>query len=207
MRRIVIALSCLVVVLGACGSAEKAASPGTTPVSDATTSSTGASTSSSVSIPTATTPVCPKAGSTDPRHTPAAQPAALLTDVAITTAGCRDSVTFTFEKSGTAVPSCTVEYKSGPFTRDASGKPIAVSGTAFVSVRCEPAYGYDFVTSTPTYTGPKRVTATGTEHVTEVVETGDFEGVLNWVIGLDGQRPFGITAGGVPARQLTITFS
>jgi hypothetical protein len=207
MRRMVIALSCLVVVLGACGSDEKAASPGTTPVSDATTSSTAAPTSSSVSIPTATTAECPQVGSTDARHTPAAQPAALLTDVAVTTAGCRDSVRFTFENAGTAVPSCTVEYKPGPFSQDASGKPVAVSGAAFVSVRCEPAYGYDFVTSTPTYTGPKRVTATGTKHVTEVVETGDFEGVLNWVIGLDAQRSFGITAGGVPTRQLTITFS
>jgi hypothetical protein len=207
MRRMVIALSCLVVVLGACGSDEKAASPGTTPVSDATTSSTAAPTSSSVSIPAATTAECPQVGSTDARHTPAAQPAALLTDVAVTTAGCRDSVRFTFEKAGTAVPSCTVEYKPGPFSQDASGKPVAVSGAAFVSVRCEPAYGYDFVTSTPTYTGPKRVTATGTKHVTEVVETGDFEGVLNWVIGLDAQRSFGITAGGVPTRQLTITFS
>jgi hypothetical protein len=207
MRRMVIALSCLVVVLGACGSDEKAASPGTTPVSDATTGSTTAPTSSSVSIPTATTADCPQVGSTDARHTPASQPAALLTDVAVTTAGCRDSVTFTFEKSGTAVPSCTVEYKPGPFSQDASGKPVAVSGAAFVSVRCEPAYGYDFVTSTPSYTGPKRVTATGTKHVTEVVETGDFEGVLNWVIGLDAQRSIGITAGGVPTRQLTITFS
>jgi hypothetical protein len=206
MRRTVIVMSCLV-VLGACGSSEKAASPDTTPASDATTSSTAASTSTSVSIPTATTHACPPVGSTDPRHTAAAQPAALLTDVAVTTAGCRDRVTFTFETAGTAVPSCTVEYKPGPFTQDASGKPVAVAGAAFVSVRCEPAYGYDFVTSTPTYTGPKRVTATGSEHVTEVVETGDFEGVLNWVIGLDGKRSFGITAGGVPTRQLTITFS
>ena len=207
MRRIVILLSCLVVLLGACGSDKKAASPDTTPVSDATTSSTAASTSTSAGVTTTTGAACPNTGSSDPRHTPAAQPAALLTDVAVTAAGCRDSVTFTFQKAGTAVPSCTVEYKPGPFTQDASGKPVRVAGAAFVSVRCEPAYGYDFVTNTPTYTGPKRVSATGTTHVREVVETGDFEGVLTWVIGLDAQRSFGITAGGVPTRQLTVTFS
>jgi hypothetical protein len=207
MRRIVIVLSCLVVLLGACGSDKKAASPDTTPVTDATTSSTAATTSTSATVTTTTSPVCPNTGSSDPRHTPAAQAAALLTGVKVTAAGCRDSVTFTFERAGAAVPSCTVEYKPGPFTQDASGKRVAVAGTAFVSVRCEPAYGYDFVTSTPTYTGPKRVTATGTAHVREVVETGDFEGVLNWVIGLDAQRSFGIAAGGVPNRQLTITFS
>jgi hypothetical protein len=207
MRRIVILLSCLVVLLGACGSDKKAASPATTPVTDATTSSTAAPTSPSVEVTTSTSPACPNSGSSDPRHSPAAQPAALLTKVAVTTAGCRDSVTFTFEPSGSAVPSCTVEYKPGPFAQDGSGQPIAVAGAAFVSVRCEPAYGYDFMSSTPTYTGPKRVNATGTAHVREVVETGDFEGVLNWVIGLDQHRSFGITAGGVPTRQLVITFS
>ena len=63
-------------------------------------------------------------------------------------------------------------------------------------MRCKPAYGYDFETGKTTYTGPKRITPPGTYHVREVVETGDFEGVLNWVIGLDAQRAFAFTAGG-----------
>jgi hypothetical protein len=95
----------------------------------------------------------------------------------------------------------------GPFTEDASGRPVAIAGSAFLTVRCEPAYGYDFETGDPTYTGPKRITPTGTRHVREVVETGDFEAVLNWVIGLDEQRAYGIASGGVPSRVLTITFS
>jgi hypothetical protein len=105
------------------------------------------------------------------------------------------------------VPSCKVEYKAGPFVQDGSGKPVAVAGGAFLTVRCEPAYGFDFVAGAPTYTGSKRITPNGTKHVRAVVETGDFEGVLNWVIGLDQQRGYGITAGGVPTRQLIITFS
>ena len=207
MRRIVISLSCFVVLLGACGSDKKAASPATTPLTDATTTSTAVPTSPSVKVTTSTNPACPNTGVSAPRSTPAAQPAALLTKVAVTTAGCRDSVTFTFEPSALAVPSCTVEYQPGPFTQDASGRPVAVTGSAFVSVRCEPAYGYDFQSGTTTYTGPKHITPTGTRHVREVVETGDFEGVLNWVIGLDANRGFDITAGGTPTRQLTVTFS
>ena len=35
-------------------------------------------------------------------------------------------------------------------------------------------------------------------HVTEIVETGDFEGVLTWVIGLDAKRPFTVEATGTP---------
>ena len=54
-----------------------------------------------------------------------------------------------------------------------------------------------------TYTGPKRITPAGADHVREVVETGDFEGVLKWVIGLDAQRPFTrAPAAGTPTRQL-----
>lgn len=210
MRRIAIAVSCLAFVLGACGSDKKE-------VSSATTITSASSTTTSTTPPAATPPPtptqtivpapCPNTGTSDAKLTPAAQPAALLTEVAVTNVDCRDSVTFTFKKSGTAVPSCKVEYQPGPFTQDGSGAPVTVAGSAFVSVRCEPAYGYDFESGTTTYTGPKQITPTGTRHVREVVETGDFEGVLNWVIGLDARRSFAITAGGTPTRQLVITFS
>ena len=212
MRRIVIAGSCLVLVLSACGSDKKNATPRPTTTTASTTSTpvTAASTTSGpvvTAVTTTTGVACPNTGSTIATSTVAAQPAALLTKVGVTTAGCRDTVTFTFQKSGTAVPSCKVEYKPGPFVQDGSGKPVAVAGSAFLTVRCEPAYGYDFVAGTPTYTGSKRITPSGTRHVRGVVEVGDFEGVLNWVIGLDTQRGFGISAGGTPARVLTITFS
>ncbi len=210
MRRIVMLLSCLVFVLAACGSDKKAASPSTTTTSvsaASTTSTTAATSTTSAGVTTTTGAACPNTGSSDPRTTPAAQPAALLTNVAVTTATCRDSITFTFKKSGSAVPSCTVEYKPGPFSQDGSGAPVAVAGSAFLAVRCTPAYGYDFSNGVTTYAGPKSITPTGTTHVRQVVETGDFEGVLNWVIGLDQKRAFGITAGGVPTRQLVITFS
>jgi hypothetical protein len=208
MRRTVIPLSCLVFLLGACGSDKKEAttSTKTTPVTSDTTSTTRAP-DTSASVPTTTAEACPNTGSSGPRVTDQGQPAALLATVAVTTEGCRDSVTFTFRPSGAAVPSCMLEYRPGPFSQDGSGKPVAVAGRAFLTVRCAPAYGYDFTSGTTTYTGPKRITPTGSRHVRAVVETGDFEGVLNWVIGLDTVRSFGITAGSVPTRQLVITFS
>jgi hypothetical protein len=84
---------------------------------------------------------------------------------------------------------------------DASGAPVTVSGSAFVRLRCEPAYGYDFASGKPTYTGPKQITASGTQHVRELVQTGDFEGVLTWIIGLDAQRPFAAATASVPGPQ------
>jgi hypothetical protein len=211
MRRIAISVSCLVFVLGACGSDKKEVSATTTTRTRSTTTSTTPPAATPPPTPTAvattTRETCPNSGTSDARLTTSAQPAALLTKVAVTNVDCRDSVTFTFKKSGSAVPSCKVEYQPGPFTKDGSGQPVTVAGTAFVSVRCEPAYGYDFESDTTTYTGPEHITPTATRHVREVVETGDFEGVLNWVIGLDAKRSFAITAGGTPTRQLIITFS
>ena len=217
MRRLVVPLACLVFGLGACSSGKKHSTPATTtsaPAPASTTSSAAATTSStelaaaSTVVTTTTAPACPTAGSTAVRSTLPRQPAALLTHVAVSTAPCTAAVVFTFRRHGTAVPSCTVDYRDGPFSSEASGAPVAVAGTAFVLVRCEPGYGYDFETGQPTYTGPKRVVVPSpTSHVHEVVETGDSEGVVTWVIGLDGKRAFTITATGAPVRQLIVTFS
>lgn len=216
MRRLVVPVACLVFGLGACSSGKNhsAATTTTTQASANTTSSAAATTSSnavattSTIVTTTTGPVCATTGSTDLRSTPARQPAALLTYVAVSTAPCTAAAVFTFREHGTAVPSCTVEYHDGPFSMEASGAPVSVAGTAFALVRCEPAYGYDFETGAPTYTGPKRlVVPIPAGHVREVVETGDSEGVVTWVIGLDKKRPFTIAATGTPRRQLIVTFS
>jgi hypothetical protein len=217
MRRLVVPLACLVFGLGACssGKSHSAATTTTTTAPSVSTTSSAAPTTSSTELAststvltTTTRPACPATGSTGSRSTPARQPAALLTHVAVSTAPCTDSVVFTFRPHGTAVPSCTVEYRNGPFTMEASGAPVPVAGTAFALVRCEPAYGYDFETGQSTYTGPKRlVVPVPSGHVLEVVETGDSEGVVTWVVGLDKQRAFTVAATGSPLRQLIVTFS
>lgn len=114
---------------------------------------------------------------------------------------------FGYVAKGGTPPSCKLSYQPGPFTQDGSGQAVPVAGSAFVVVRCFPAYGYDFATGTPTYTGPKHVPATGAHHVREVVKTGDNEGVLTWVIGLDARRGFSVSSSGTPAKQLIVTFS
>jgi hypothetical protein len=125
----------------------------------------------------------------------------------VSTTGCDDHVAFLYRVRGVAPPSCTIEYRAGPFTTDASGAPVAVAGSAFVVVRCFPAYGYDYETGQTTYTGPNRIEAAGTRHVRELVKIGDNEGALTWVIGLDARRPFAVSATGTPAKQLVVTFS
>ena len=119
----------------------------------------------------------------------------------LSTGDCTDSVAFTFDAAGADAPGYRVEYVPGPITQDGSGEPVAVAGGAYLSVRFEPAYGYDFENGMTTYTGPKRIAATGTQHVRELVETGDFEAVLSWIIGLDAQRPFTVATTAVSGPQ------
>jgi hypothetical protein len=114
---------------------------------------------------------------------------------------------FDFVPKGSDIPGYTITYASPPFTSDASDKPVDVPGNAFVNVRIAPGSGYDYVANKRTYTGPMRVPVSGTNHVRSIVETGDFEGVLNWVIGLDSKRPFSVQATATPQRQLVVTIS
>jgi hypothetical protein len=80
-----------------------------------------------------------------------------------------------------------------------------VAGSAYLSVRFEPAYGFNFETGEDTYTGPDRISSPGAFFVKEVVQTGDFEAVLNWVIGVDQQRPYTVTTtGNASTRTVTI---
>jgi hypothetical protein len=196
MRRSAFSALALVLVAAACSSS------GSDKASTTSEPSTLAPTTTSVTVPpstststtapvTTTTAACNDVGSTEPLVTSNKANTALLRAVAVTGARCADRVTFDFTTTANAPPKCSIFYDTPPFNADASGAPVTVSGSAFVRVRCEPAYGYDYANGgKATYTGPKQITATGTRHVRELVETGDFEGVLNWIIGLDSKRPF-----------------
>jgi hypothetical protein len=198
----------------ACSSSDKpAATPESTTLAPTTTTTTSvpASTTSTTVAVTTTTLACPGVVTTEPIVTAKAGNTALLRAVAASGGRCGDRVTFDFTTKANAPPKCTIVYTAPPFSMDPSGAAVTVSGSAFVRLRCEPAYGYDFSSGEATYTGPKRITATGTKHVKQLVQTGDFEGVLSWVIGLDGKRPFSAATAAVPGPQartrLAIRFS
>jgi hypothetical protein len=202
VRRTAAILVAALCLFAACSddSDEPAAPTGST--TTVATSGTTASTTTSTTAPsTTTTAPCHTLGGTEPVTTVATGRVALLRDVGVSRQRCADRVTFDFTTEANGKPKCAVAYAQPPFTMDASGEPVTVAGSAFVQVRCEPAYGYDFENGMTTYTGPKRIGATGTQHVQELVETGDFEAVLTWIIGLDGQRPFTAATTAVPGPQ------
>ncbi|HET7488194.1 MAG TPA: hypothetical protein VFJ85_09715 [Acidimicrobiales bacterium] len=92
------------------------------------------------------------------------------------------------------VPGYVLEYIQPPVKEDASGKEIPVKGSALLQVRMNNAAGARIAgdKAVPTYTGPKVVAPLGTGGiVTELVDAGDFEGQLTWVIGLT-RTPSGV---------------
>ena len=172
----------------------------TAPASSASTASTAVAASSS------TVPCTFTGGGDAARTGVAAGGTLLLTDVRVAGQGCFDRVVLEFRpQQGTeGTPGYKVEYRNPPFSEDASGKPVTVKGNAFIAVRVEPAAGADLShNGEATYTGPASVRPpAGVLHVQEVRRTGDFEGVITWIIGLDTRRPFRTSVLLAPIRLL-----
>lgn len=149
-----------------------------------TTGPTGASTAS------VTTPPSTAAPATPPVSAPAPAERAYLTAVRVAaTEGGASRVVFEFEPG---VPGYVIDYIGRPVTEDGSGDEVAVEGAAVLQVRMENASGarIEGEKVVPTYTGPKRVPATGTAGVvTEAVDAGDFEGQVTWAVGLRQKAP------------------
>jgi hypothetical protein len=193
---------CGALLLGACGGSKPTVS-----TNPSTTASPDSATTTTVEFSTTSLPCQPVPIPTTPVTSPTAAQPSLLTNVHELGDGCVDHVIFDFTGKGTDPPGYSLTYGTPPFVADGSGAPVSIAGNAFVVVKVKPGYGYDFETGTRTYNGPKSVPVVHANHVRAIVETGDFEGVLTWVIGLDAKRPFTVEATGTPRHQLVVTMS
>jgi hypothetical protein len=130
----------------------------------------------------------------------AAGGAALLSAVRASRHEGYDRVVFEFT-TASSLPGYSVSYVDEPVTEDGSGKEVDVAGDHVLLVRMEHASGVDLTkeSAPQTYTGPTRFTP-GTPEVTELVRTGDFEGVLSWAIGMHDKAAFRVLTLGNPAR-------
>jgi hypothetical protein len=114
-----------------------------------------------------------------------------VSDVRVGTHAGYDRIVFQFAGSGR--PQLTVAIANPPFVEDASGLPVAVAGTAFLTLKLYDASGY------PTYTGPSSF-APNYPALTALVNNGDFEGYVSWVAGLSHQACYGISTLTNPTR-------
>jgi hypothetical protein len=213
VRIVLIVTACLAFVVAGCGgsSGKETVSTDTTVAGSGNSTSSTASgpttTSTTVELSTTSLPCQPIPVPATPVTSPTAAQSSLLTNVQELGDHCVDHVIFDFDGKGTDPPGYTISYGTPPFVADGSGAPVAVAGTAFVVVKVKPGYGFDFEKGVPTYKGPKSVPVGSANHVRAIVETGDFEGQLTWVIGLDAKRAFSVQATGTPRHQLVVTIS
>jgi hypothetical protein len=128
---------------------------------------------------------------------------ALLERIAVGRHEGYDRVVFQFRNG---LPGYKVEYVQPPLKEDGSGKPVSVKGNAIVSVRMEPASGFDLNTGEGVlvYKGPKQIdgSSAGASVVQQLVRTGDFEAVLTWAIGLSDKVDFRVLTATSPDRLI-----
>ena len=185
--------------LAGCGRDE----PRSTTAATGTAATTPADPSSTTASSTAP---CTFAGATDAAKGGGEAPTRLLTDVRVGAHGCYERVTFEFkpQQGETDGPiAWKAAYEPGPITEDGSGRPVKMKGAAFLVVTMS-ASGADLSQegAPATYTGPASIEAADSTRIQQVRRTGDFEGVLTWVIGLDTKRPFHVTMETNPARVI-----
>jgi hypothetical protein len=198
--RLVIAGVMAMVALGAChdgGSATRASSTGRPAAAPPTDS---ASTTQAGAEP------CTFSGASAAAHGGDGAATHLLTDVRVGVHDCFERVTFEFKPmpgDGAGPVSWKVAYEPGPITEDGSGRPVAVKGASHLVVHLS-AQSADLTKADapPTYTGPTSLQAAGATRIQQVRRTGDFEGYITWVIGLDKARPFKVTTGDDPSRVI-----
>lgn len=202
MRRVVVAagLACALVLAGcdSGGGSKHATESGRTSTSRRGPSSARSTTTSLPdgfsSAPSATT-ICHFNGSTSELRNGLSTVTELLSGVTTAAAPCEDTITFTFLPSAAPQPSYDIDYTDGPFT-DSAGRPVKPPGTAYLRVRFSPAWIADMSQpSAPlTYTGPKVIAATGSKVVRGLALYAAEEGVVGWIVGIDGTHPIEVDA-------------
>jgi hypothetical protein len=80
-----------------------------------------------------------------------------------------------------------VAYTAPPILADGSGLPVAVAGDAFLAVRFSPAVAHDESGQPTTAT---RALAPSLATLVELKQTGDFEAVVSWALGLRRRAAF-----------------
>jgi hypothetical protein len=179
VKRLAVALA--LVLLAACNR-------GDDPTVDlgATTTS---SPSTSSSVAETTSPSTTFVPTPLPATGPASATRGYLAAVRVASHDGYDRIVFDFED---AVPGYRVDVTRRPVTEDGSGNAVEVKGEVLYEVRFENAATarIEGERVVPVFKGDTRITMRG-KVLEEVVKTGDFEGVVTWVIGAR-PRPEGV---------------
>lgn len=191
MRHIprVLVIGLVAVLIAACTGESSTATPGSSSSSTEPTASVPAS-SASQSQPASA--VATQAASAEPSeealgpfscdlpiHVDATVARSTITDVRVGTHADYDRVVFEFADG---IPEASLERATPPFTHDASGAPIEVSGSSFLRLILRGGTKQTD-SGTSSYTGPLDFDP-GYPTLVDLVEGGDFEAQSTWYLGL-----------------------
>jgi hypothetical protein len=189
-RKQLIVVLCAIVSAVGCGDDERSATSTSSP-SGTTSSTTSTTTSTSTSIE-------PErrvgTASTERKETPGwpegPSGAAFLSEVRVGRHDGFDRVVFEFDGDP---PDYSVRFVELPVRYDPSDEIAELQGAAALLVLMR-GTGHDL--STPdardVYGGPRRIDPPEAGVVMEVVETSDYEGLLQWAVGLPEETPFAV---------------
>ena len=129
-------------------------------------------------------------------------PSDRLTGVAVEPGVGVDKIVFTFGPS-TGIPSGTdptgeLKPTAPPFSLGGSGADVTVAGHRFIAVTFRGMAIAD-EQGNPSYTGPSDIKPTALA-VRELRLVDDFEGVVTWIVGVDGPGCVAVTRLSSPNR-------
>jgi hypothetical protein len=109
---------------------------------------------------------------------------------------CFERVVIEFGGTG-ELPGYRVAYESDPVLNSPAGEPVDVAGDATLVI----AFGAWMPTIEGAgYSGPREFTPTNVSTILELNQLENFEGMSQWAVGLDRQRPFTVFTLGEPVR-------
>ena len=126
-----------------------------------------------------------------------------IVDAEVFASGCTDVVTFEFRAGGAELPpGYEAAYEPGPFRDFTSGDEIDVGGEASLVLRFADVSLTEITPEDPegtfTYEGRESIEPFGLNHLREARMVAGPDGFVQWVVGLDSERPFVVDASSLP---------
>lgn len=179
-------LTTLTVAGGCAGASPRAASP-TTPPAPTTTAASPAPTTATpaTATPATATPItATTARPITAIREPAVPPVPVVTGIRFAAHDGFDRIVFDIPG---ALPAHSAEYVT-EVTRDGSGQPVSMPGTAFLLIVLHPAQAHR-ADGSPTVTGIHR---TGLARIQAYGVVGDYEGYVSIALGLSGKQKYSV---------------
>ena len=189
------ALAAVAIALSSCGTDERAPAPAPPVRTNATTVTAQPPQTQDTGFGGTTSPVA-RTRSRRPGVTP---PMLRAVETSRGPGSGYDRIVFEFTGDSGSPPGYRIEYTTGPVQRCGSGDPVAVAGAARLVVRFEPAQAHD-ERGNPAPPPATRHSTPALPAVRELTLICDFEGQVEWVLGVAARTPYRISELSGPAR-------